>query len=358
MPAPTIYFAGGEDFDFTSVGTCTVDETATHFRSDFARCGLKGADGNSFWDTGNVMAVTSAWFHARVWMTVSSANPGSLASIIENACFKITDASAVVRLGLLFTPTGSSGGSGVTTNWDIGKFDNAGAFTKLGAIPSGIFTGSPAVPDEFDVQIIDYGATGTMNMYINRTLVYSFTGDLTTNGNTQINGAQFGGLGPSTNTATNKSAITYSEIIISDTDTRNLSLGTLTPAADGNTVNWDTGGVTNINEVTLDDGTINASGTANQVQQYTISAPPSGTYGVVALVIAAKAQAGSSGGPENLQLGLRTNGSDYWSASIPLSISLNREQAVFTENPDTPGNAFTLAQLAVAGFNVGMKSIT
>lgn len=358
MTAPVIYFSGGEDFEFSSVGTVSVDTTSSHRRGAFCRCALKADDGSSFWDTGNRMSVTDAWFHARVWMTANSlASVTSGASAADQSPIKITDASGVVRLGLRLT--GASVSNTNANNWQFGKFDASGAFTQLGSALSGIFTGSPAVPDELDIQVSNYatGGSGSVSIYINRTLVFTVSSaTLATNSNTTINGLRLGGECVSTAASAQHVAFSYSEIIVSDSDTRGWTRNTLTPAADGNTDTFDTGGVSNINETTLDDATLNASGSAGQVQQYTIGSLPAGIYGVVAVGFSARGLAGSSGGPTKIDFGTRDGGADYWGSDLSLPGSIDLVQDNWTINPATSA-AFTTGQLAAAGFDIGLKSV-
>lgn len=357
MVAPTLYFVGGEDFDFASTGTVAVDTTSSHRRPSLSRCAVQAADGSSYWETGDVTddaGVTDAWYHACVWMPSTPVVDVS-AFNITHCPIRICDTSGVARLALAFTV--NAGANTVPSAWKVYKIDAAGVFTQLGvAVLSGCFAGSPLVPDLLDIQVSSYGAAGTINIYINNSLVFTFTGDLTTDGNTTISGLRMSGIATSTVDDLVKVAMSYSEVIISDQDTRFLSLATLTPAADGNADTWTTGGVSNINETVLDDTTTNTSDTAGQIQQYTVTAPPVGSFGVVAVCVAARAQRGFVAGPTKLDLGTRTAGTDSWSADIDLPVSLQRVQSIFNTNPVT-GDAFTIEELSDAAFNIGMKSV-
>jgi hypothetical protein len=149
--------------------------------------------------------------------------------------------------------------------------------------------------------------------------------------------------------------LAYSEVIISDTDTRFMTLETLTPAADGNTVTWDVGGVSNINETTEDDTTLNSSSTPGQVQQYTTNGLPAGTYGVLAVVLSGKMIGGTGGGPTQVEFGVRTGGVDAWGSDVLLPVSLQTVQYPFYVDPNT-SSPFDPTNLG-AGFNIGLKSV-
>jgi hypothetical protein len=279
------------------------------------------------------------------------------AGLTAAAAIRITDGAGIVRLGLIHNPTNHgafvAAPNTVASNWMVVKFNAAGTATQIGSVLSGTFTGSPGSPDALDIQISSYGVSGTINIYINGTLVYNFTGDVHTDSNTTVNGLRLAGVMDSTQSDTY--ALYYSEVIVSDSDTRGMSLATLTPAADGNTDNWDIGGVTNINELVEDDTTLNASGTPGQIQQYTTNALPSGTFGVVAVMISGRMMAGSSGGPTKVDFGVRTAGVDHWSADVTLPGSLATVQNVFMTDPGTSA-PFDPTVLGT-GFNVGLKSV-
>jgi hypothetical protein len=83
---------------------------------------------------------------------------------------------------------------------------------------------------------------------------------------------------------------------------------------------------------------------------------PPGTFGVVAIVINARAQAGAAGGPSHIDLGVRTAGVDHWSSDLALPASLGVVSNVFTTDPGT-GVAFNPSDISAAGFNIGVKSI-
>lgn len=351
-----VYFAAGEDEAFTSVGTVAINTTASHRRASWSRCALQANDGDSYWDTGNVMSVASAWFHARVWMTGRTTNLTN-ASPLNRAAIRIVDAAGITRLALIYFTSASNTPNTLATNWRFGKYTAAGTFTQLGSVLSGIFASSPAAPDAIDIQVVNYATAGAgeVRIWINETLVYEVTGaTLATDSNTTINGIRLAGCIAATDG--NKFDLGYSEVIIADSDTRTRGLATLAPAANGNTVNWTTGGVSNINETPLDDVTLNDSASAGQIQQYTIGALPSGVYGVEALIVSARAMAGSAGGPTKLDFGIRTNSIDYWSSDYTLAASLDNAQHIMATNPDTSA-AFTTAEVGAAGFNIGMKSV-
>jgi hypothetical protein len=258
VAAPVLYFVGGEDSDFTSTGAVSIDTTYFHHRMSYSRCALQANDGDSFWNTGNVMSVADVWVHARVWMThVGNTNsPGGTA--VERAPIKITDAAGIVRLILYGTASSGIIDNALASNWTFGKVTAAGAVTQIGSPLSAIFTGSPASsPDQIDIQIANYAGAGSgaVNIWVNGVLALAVTGQtLATDSNTTLNGVRFAGGNP----IAKAYAISYSEVILSDSDTRFMDLATLTPAGSGNTDTFDIGVVSDINELVLSDATLNA----------------------------------------------------------------------------------------------------
>lgn len=356
----TIYFVGGEDFDFTPFGNTQIDTTVGHFRGAFARCALRASDGDSGWDTGSIGNFTDVWFHFRVYMersyftkNILVSEPGS-----QRAPIKIVDNSGVVRL-IMFVPVFFPAANTSAARWRFAKVDEHGVWTYVGSTFSATFSGNPDLPDDFDIHISNYNVPsgGSVKIWVRGTLAYSVSGvTLATDSATSISGIRLSGVGAALYSPPNIWYHSYSEVIVAAEDTRGLELATLIPAAAGNLDNWITGGVSDINEITLDDSTTNTSDTAGQIQQYTVTGPPTGSYGVVAVAISVRAQQGSLSGPTQIDLGVRTGGADYWGSDLALPITKQHLQTIFITNPDT-GGAFTISELSDPNFNIGMKSV-
>ena len=282
-------------------------------------------------------------------------------SFLNKNPIRICDRGGVVRLAFGFNNTGNfSGGwySGDPSQWGCHIVNGAGTYTLInGAKPNFGFTPGPATPDALDIQVVNYDQTnnGSIFVYINGALAFGASGvTLFTDANSSLGGLKLSGVWVGADPACIN--FYYSEVIVSDQDTRGLSLARLTPTADGNTVNWDVGGVSNVNELTLNDLTVNSSGTPGQIQQYTTPALPSGNFGIVGVGYSARAQQGSFSGPGRLQFGARIGGVDYFDTTgTALPVALTRVQQVLYTVPGT-GNAFTRADINSAGFNTAMKS--
>jgi hypothetical protein len=346
----TVYFAGGEDIDFVLTGSSLVQTTANRFRSAYARCALAAGNVNIVVNTGFVtnallFSASNFWFGAQT----SNQNIGT--NSLNADIWEFFDASGIVRLRMRIT-TATPGGSVYT----VQKVDAAGAATTLftGTL---IWNASGAAPNEaFKLDIhINYAVAGSIEMYYNRVLQGSFTGDVTTNSVTALAGFNLGGNSNTSGT----SGIFWSEVMVLDVDTRSLNLQTFPPVANGNTHNFDTGtpAAANVNETVLSMATLDGSTTAAQIDEYTNGAVAAGTYAVLAFGVSALAQKGATG-PSKMNLAVRTGGADFFSVDQILTTTWADYQNWWVSNPNTSAD-WTTAQIgSTAGFNIGVKSVT
>lgn len=336
----TILFAGGEDADFTKIGICTVDTTTSVARRTAnARCSLKVASNSvgDGWQAVFPAAQPSFWLTGRLYFG------GDVYNVAAARMLALVD-NATVRLALV-----PSGGSGQVTSalfWRLVKIDNASAQTTLVTASNAISIGVLTKIDVF----VNYAVAGQVQVYLDGTKIIDYSGDVTTNSAASLSGAILG-----MPAASSGSTAHWSEVLAATVDTRGLSLATLPPAAAGNTFGW-TGATTDVNEVTLDDATQITSPAAGQIAQSTVTSTSiSGSPGIVAVVVNARAQKGGTG-PQSADLMVRTGGGDYASADIALPASFGRISNVWETNPAT-GNAWLASDLTAAGFNVGIKSV-
>lgn len=143
-------------------------------------------------------------------------------------------------------------------------------------------------------------------------------------------------------------------MVVADEPTIGWRLGRLQPTANGANTAY-TGDIGNVDEVTNNDADYIYSNTANQVETYTVTTVPASTTGYVprAVAVSARAKRGGSG-PQNLQLCLRSGGTDYFSGTKALGLGYTGQEHVWETNPDT-GLAWTTSQLAA--LQIGVKSI-
>lgn len=359
-------FEGGEDIDFGTIGgaistsgnpNILVDTTANHFRSGYARHALNisssgaapGAAGvNVYFLTspslsGGTGGLTTFWWTARFFCSQAG-------SVTENNqwWWLFKDANGVTRLRIRNTGNSPSG------PYIVEKLTAAGAATQLGSSLSGGPTNVPTSPDKLDMYL-DYGVSGTLKIYINQTQVFTFSGDTTTDGNTTLDAFW---LGSATGNAQTGSVNAWSEAIVNDNDTRAMSLVSQAATANGNTHAWTSGAASNVNGNLASYTGPDNSGTAAQIQEYTVTpAMPAGSFSVLYMCQHGMCVTGPSG-PTQIQFMTRTGGADYngssqapsghWSLMIE-EWDLNPATSAAWQTTDFPN--------ASSGYNLGYESI-
>jgi hypothetical protein len=336
------YFIGGEDYDFTKLGVCSVDTaTANVRRTGFTRCALKIGPMATFITTDGWTASFSSpqsqfWFTARNYLEITGNNSTGEGIVFMDG--------AVRRLFLTLASA-----SGFI---QLKKKDNAGTNTILAT--ASVSPGFTTL-QKFDV-FVNYAVAGQVKVYLGGTLIIDYSGDVTTNGATSLSGFVLGSFVAQLTAGTAYSSW-WSEVICASYDTRSLSLVTLPPLANGNAFTFTTGSATNLDEVTLDDADTATSQTAGQIAQSTVTSTGiTGNPPIVALAVTARVQKGSSG-PSKADLGVRTASTDYWSSDIVLPVALDRISNVWETNPNTSA-PWLYSDLTAAGFNIGVKSVT
>lgn len=276
----SILWCGGEDVDFPNGGfTITVGTSTSNYRTGYARCTVlcntAVARSNNF--PGG--AVTSCWFSCRM---VSTSNTSQI------NCGLTKDSSS--QSGL-YVGTGSVGGKLVLYKYD-------GTTKTALATDSGTSIVSGGGIYRIDMQVINYGVSATVNVYVNFILILTFTGDVTVTGVTSLSAA--GIWGPS---------VGMSEFIVSDLDTRSLQ-GLVTLALTGaGTVNaWTNPTFSNINGTTLSDASPTNSNTNGQDNQYNVTDLPAGAYDVKAVKTAIRAAVSSTPAVTKIKMGYDSGG--------------------------------------------------
>jgi hypothetical protein len=345
----TIYFAGGEDSEWSGMGPTAITTTAGSYRSSYARCGLATNSNSSpnfsgFWQTTNPIATipNPCWF-SHQWDVIFS-NTGAGPS--TNPATGFYDSGGIARVALRPFSQPVAG----QMAWQVIKQNAAGTITQLGSnfnFPYAI------VHTLMKVDIfVNYAVSGAVQVYVNGVQVFNFSGDVTTDSLTNMNGFYLRMGGPVQN-PNYSGQWAFSEAILADTDTRGWTLQTLAPVANGNTHNFDTGSpaASNVNETTLNDATLDGSSVAGQIDQYTLPSLAAGTWSVIALGISSRMAKGASG-PSKMDLGVRSAGADYWSSDFTLTTGYQDFQYWQSVDPATSAAWTGLPT------NIGLKSVT
>src|SRR5262252_2220247 len=151
-----ILFAGGEDFDFPN-GTIPVSTTAGHFRSGYSRCCLGDTSVSAYTVYSSAFpggSVTDCWFSCRYYST-------SFAGAFQKV-FGITTSVAQSK-GIWLQDGPPTPGKARLVKYD-GTTDTVLA-TETG---NSLIQGSM---HKIDIQIIAYGAAGTVNVYVDQNLI-------------------------------------------------------------------------------------------------------------------------------------------------------------------------------------------
>lgn len=144
----------------------------------------------------------------------------------------------------------------------------------------------------------------------------------------------------------------WSNVICADEPTIGLFLTGLFPTGNGANTAW-TGDYTGIDEPIFTDADGITSDVADQIETFTGAAPEVGGHAVRAVAICARAKRGVSG-PQNLQLALRVDGANYFSATKALSVGYGGFCGVWETDPSTSA-AWVTAD--AQGVEIGVKSI-
>jgi hypothetical protein len=275
----TILWCGGEELDFK--GVVKVSTSAFYFDSNYARCAINlgQAGSGSIYTQFTSDTIHNFWFHARFIFYPSY--PIDEARIVAFGIFN----SQQVKLNI------SRSNEGSVFRIYLGN-------TLVAATEQAVI--NPNVIYRLDIQIQNYDQedTGTVNVYIDNTLVLTYTGTLYSELIPKLDHMYLLG-------GTLGSGLRMSEIIIADSDPRNLRLKTLPLNADGDTNQWLLGTYADIDEVSKTVHEYIKTETAGQLFTANISNLPSGLWKIHAIRVAAATSPAYNG--LGLKVGIKTN---------------------------------------------------
>lgn len=224
------------------------------------------------------------------------------------------------------------------------EYWNGAAWTAAGATISISIAGRQT----FDLHVVCNSGTGSIDLYVAGTHRIT-SGAIDLSGTTSLKTFRFygGTAGPNTDHTF------ISQCIVSDAPTVGGRLFTVPISGAGATSSW-TGSYTEIDEIVYSDADFINSASVNQVSTFAIIAPTLTGYQVQAVAVTARAKRGASG-PQNLQLALRSAGTNYFSSSQALDVGYGAFINIWETDPATSA-AFTNS--AIASLQPGVKSIT
>ncbi len=311
-----ILWCGGEDIDFPNGVAVKHSAHYVYGRESLAAVDSSITGTTQYTCIGASFpggAVTSCWLRFLLYCTASSIDSNWLLA------------------GL--TVTGKSGGDGlyVSVGSPSSKLRlvtwNGSSQTQL-AIESGSSIGSLGFYS-ISMQVISYGASATVNVYVGSNLVITYTGDIRISSMTNVDRVGFTGNYYA-------ARVVMSEFIVSDSDTRNMSLATLPPNAAGDANAW-TGAYTDIDETTVSDADLVYTNAAANDAQFNLADSPAGTWVVLATKISARATKSSDAAIGTLKLGFKSGGTVDVDAGQALTTSwATYERLTATINGATP----------------------
>jgi hypothetical protein len=316
----TILWCGGEEIDFaeTLIPTGVI---GVSYRSGYSRCSIWGDTKSKVF---SASPITSCWLHSYMYRLTNGQLNLNLIGLIDSSSNK----------GIWLR----TGASSVNTI-DIVKY-NGSTYTILTSGTGLHIANSTAT---YDLNIINFGSSCTINFYINQYPQLTWSGDLTDLSISGFNAVAICGY----------NAINYaSEVIVADQDTRLMSLVTLYPSAAGDTSSW-TGAYTDINETLYSDSDLIYSSTADQESQFNLSTRPAGSLKSLGLKIATRATKGTDS--LNIKLGIRSGTTTYLGSTKTVDTRWTTHEDLYQVNPIT-GVAFTNAD--IDSLQVAVKSIT
>lgn len=351
----TILWVGGEPMDFPvgpgSVAMTTSGTTNAAYRSSYARGGIYGtisgaaAYSNALLPT-PAGSTTTVWLSARVYIAGSTAGSGC-PSTVASKVIGLVNYASTTKNGIYFGYTG------------CGAPYTAGIYKEAGSGSSLITGGSAATASlangqiyKIDLQITNLGSGSgaSINLYINASAgpVASVTGtNAAVSGASTLDAVAIGSYSGASSCFDN-CLPRVSEIIVSDTDTRSLSLATLAPSANGDTTEW-TGDCSTMSKTALNDSTTLLSATSGQRQQCTVGALPSGNFTVAAFGVSARVTKSISG-IGYFSLGVKSNSTLYEPSAVSVPAAYSLVQTIMNTNPTTSA-AWTTTELGSVQVN-------
>lgn len=319
----TVYFIGTEDIHFVPIGSPDILTTGGT-RSEWARCLLSTSSGPGVDKRWRAPLPDLPVSTGEFWLTCRL----DTATIVETKWFRFLSGDAQERLAL----KGVSAGHPILV-----RTDNDETVTTL-ATGSGIWA---SVGKIAKIDIYCNLSTGVLRVYSDYYLIFDTTSDLTNGEYSEITGFELTGFAQ------------FSEVLWRTDDTRKvIGIRSIWPYANGNADEW-SGTYSDVDEIIVDMNDANWTDTSGLLQQYKVPNLPSLTGNTIvgAVMLGARINSNSV----DVQLNVRTGGSDYFSSSFDTSGTVEDHMIIWETNPDT-GLPWTVAEVNDADFNIGVKS--
>ena len=328
----SIFLFGGEMGTVTPSDANVIEATndlggsGASYNSAFARCHIRCSGSTSYAQTPVLSNKADIWIHVEIDQTTAITS-STLRTVME-----MVNAAGTSKFRLQAARTDD--------NWSL-DYHNGTTWVNLGS-----FIADGSALQTCDIHIVSNTASGSVAMYMSGTNRFT---SATTDFSSIAGVAQLKMYGV---TAAVDGQHAFSQIILADEPTVGMRVFTVPVSGVGADTGF-TGAYTEIDEVTYSDADFINSGTANQVSTYATTAPALTGYNVRAVSVTARAKRGA-GGPQNIQLALRSGGTTYFSSSQALDVAYGAHINVWETNPATSA---AWVNTAVASLQPGVKSI-
>jgi len=292
----SIYFAGGEDFDFKVGGTRVYYQT-DKMRSGFARYSLAisqylhpGPITTEPFSAGNL---TTAWLGFQLYFPNYN---NTYDKLLVGLCKSTEPQGSGIWVAL---------GNSNLYKLSLKKF-NGSTVTHLDETPLPCLNKGQI--HKIDMHVASYGASATVRVYLNQSPdpVITYTGDITVGSMTNMDCVGLSGYYTNDGNYRNMP----SEIVVDTNDTRPKSVVTLYPSAAGDANAW-TGAYSDIDEYYEDNLSQVYTDSDDVDAQFNLGNLPTGNNLVHAIRVAASACAPNGSTANTLKLGVKSGGSVY-----------------------------------------------
>lgn len=339
----SILFATSSIADFDTIVGCAAQTSSTYFDTAYATEAIEVNESNAANLAVKTLpsADTDLWIAARYfWISALSTMNGSWFAFYDTAF----GATAIARIRSTFSSPN------YIHNLEIyngATYDTVLTFNNF-------IVAADSIKHGLAVHLKLHDTTGKFEVYLDKGLIASFTGDTIRAGYTQVNKFHLGNPAGSVG----GSEMEWSEVIVAGGGEVPIDyrLKTHTPNANGANTAW-TGAFGDIDETGINDADLITTANANDMETFGCTDLVAGTSDRAcrAVVVASRCKLGATG-PQNLKNAVRVGGTDYLSSNVAglTSAQFVPTQTIWETSPATSAK-WTAAE--INAMEIGVQAI-